>query len=239
MSAYVISQAIFYAISTEFSKQTIYITTKKIFELLSFWGAGAVAAAPVTAAAAVASSSSSSSRDSSYTINTKDGYNQAIRSFLIDNHIYLKLSIAEAIIRERTGDKPLVSTQAEEVKVVALDDDEVKVVVPYQVEEKAVASLEEKIEKKIEKKLTASKGEYESKAIEIACNALGHALTKIYKELELLKNVMEDHKQKCFYWARTPAYEKHLTKLATLMKTDFEVCFSWLERSVNCRKTTF
>jgi hypothetical protein len=78
MAAVIFTKGLIYMLSAEFSKQSIYITTQKIFDLLSFF-------------------SSQPSATSSH-----GAYNDVIRNFLIENHIRLKLSIAEEIIKERT-----------------------------------------------------------------------------------------------------------------------------------------
>lgn len=229
MSAVIISQAIFYAFQTECAKQTIYITTKKIFELLSFWGASPASAL----ALAPTASSSSSSGVSSTIIEGGGGYQEVIRRFLQDSHIYLKLAVAVEIIKERDP--------AFNIKEVVTD-----LAITPQGKEGKDGKEETKESLVEEKKIICytpptkkSEVDYESKAIEIACVALSSALKKIHKELELLTTIELRHKQKYFYWARTPAYEKHLSKISAAMKTDFEVCFCWLERAINCRKSAF
>lgn len=163
MSVAVITQGVIYALSAEFSKQSIYITTKKIFDLLSFFSSSTV--------------HSNKTRELTNVSNL--GYRQCIEKYLKDKQIYLKLNAAQEIIRERTD-------------------------------------------------------KCESKAVEITCLALEEIISKIHRELETLKILISEHEKKYLYWLRTPAYEAHLEKIGCLMTNDFETCFIWLERSINC-----
>jgi hypothetical protein len=147
MTASIITNGIIYALSNEFSRQSLHLSVSKVFQLLDYF--------------------------------TKSPNEEIcdfleVENFISKKHIRLKLSTAEEIIKE--------------------------------------------------KKIINNK----NKAVEITCAALHESIIKIYRELEILKNIFINHKKKYFYWLRTPNYSENLKKIDYLLKNDFEVCFSWL-----------
>ena len=146
--------------TSEFSRQSIYITTKKVFELLMYF-------------------SNKRGGDSTSALTSGMSYKEIVASFSLENHIHLKITTAEEII------KSLESTNCSQ-----------------------------------------------SKAVEITCIALHESIIKIHKELESLQTLLREHEKKWFNWMWTPDYEKHLKQISHLLKYDFEVCFTWLERAV-------